>query len=324
MKTTMRYTGVLVVLLILVYLSSILGTVTYSLTDIVHILAGSATPAKLLTFWEFRMPRTLIALLAGAGLGASGFILQKITLNPLADPGILGINAGAGVTVLFYLGFFANGASSIVMPFIACVGSGIAALLVYIFGRKGDTLSPNRLLLSGVAVNAGLSAITLLGTIKISSDNYDFVVSWLAGTLWGASWAQVLLLIPWIVVGVTIALWQSKNLNVLSLGMETATGLGLNVKRTQIVLLVVAVCLAATSVAVAGSISFIGLMSAHIASQMWRKANVATAAIAGGLVTLLADIIGRVLLPSGDLATGIVVSMIGAPYFMFLLLRKKA
>jgi len=259
------------------------------------------------------------------GLAVSGYIFQTITHNDLADPGILGINAGAGLTVLIYLGFYASGESSWLLPFIACVGSCLATVLVYFFGRQSERITPNRLLLSGVAVNAGISALTLLGTIRVSKDNYQFVTSWLSGTIWGTTWQHVFLLLPWIVCLIPLVMSRGRYLEVLELGDDVAVGLGVKLKKTQLFFLVCAVCLAAVSVSIAGSISFIGLIAPHIARQITRRKNNQTllmTALIGGVLLLFSDVFARVILPSGEMAAGIIVSLIGAPYFILQLLKR--
>lgn len=278
-----------------------------------------------LIIFDFRFPRLLVSILAGMGLAVSGYLFQTITHNELADPGILGINAGAGLPVLIYLRFFATGESRWYLPVIACGGSFLAIALVYYFGRQSERVTPNRLLLSGVAVNAGISALTVIGTIRVSKDNYQFVTAWLAGTIWGTTWHHVFLLLPWLVILIPLILLKGLSLEVLELGNDIAVGLGVKLKRTQLFFLVCGVCLAAVSVSVAGSISFIGLIAPHIARQLkGRKKNqtLMMAALIGGVLLLFSDVLARVLLPNGEMAAGIIVSLIGAPYFIIKLLKK--
>lgn len=290
-----------------------------------QVFQVTGSRSQQLIVFDFRFPRLFVSILAGMGLAVSGYIFQTITHNDLADPGILGINAGAGLTVLIYLGFYASGESSWLLPFIACVGSCLATVLVYFFGRQSERITPNRLLLSGVAVNAGISALTLLGTIRVSKDNYQFVTSWLSGTIWGTTWQHVFLLLPWIVCLIPLVMSRGRYLEVLELGDDVAVGLGVKLKKTQLFFLVCAVCLAAVSVSIAGSISFIGLIAPHIARQITRRKNNQTllmTALIGGVLLLFSDVFARVILPSGEMAAGIIVSLIGAPYFILQLLKR--
>lgn len=304
-------------------ISLTVGTISLSVQDLLKILGGQGTSSQELVLFSFRLPRLLISLLAGLGLGISGYLFQTITHNDLADPGILGINAGAGFTVLLYLGFSSSGMAGWGLPAVACIGSLLASFLVYFCGYQQGSLSPGRLLLSGVAVNAGISALTILATVSVSRDNYNFVTSWLSGTIWGSTWQYVRLIFPWIMIILPILLAKGKTLEVMNLGDEAAVSLGVKLKQSQLLFLLCGVCLAAVSAAAAGSISFIGLIAPHIARSIVGKRNntalLVTGAV-GALLLLFGDILGRVILEQGELAAGIVVSIVGAPYFVFQLL----
>lgn len=316
---------ILILLVIGIVLSLTVGTISMSVTDLLRVFQQTAATSQKLIVFDFRFPRMLVSILAGMGLAVSGYLFQTITHNDLADPGILGVNAGAGLTVLIYLGFFSTGENSWFLPLIACIGSFSATGLVYYFGRQSKRITPNRLLLAGVAVNAGISALTLIGTIRVSKDNYQFVTAWLAGTIWGTTWQHVLLLLPWILCILPLIVSKGRSLEVLELGDEIAVGLGLKLKRTQVFFLLCAVCLAAVSVSIAGSISFIGLIAPHIAQQFTRRKNnqaLLMTAVIGGILLLYSDILARVILPNGEMAAGIIVSLIGAPYFILQLLKK--
>ncbi|WP_407857047.1 FecCD family ABC transporter permease [Enterococcus hailinensis] len=325
MRKKIGWLCLLLLMIIGIFLSLTVGTNKLSFYDLMQVFQGTGSRSQQLIVFDFRFPRLLVSILAGMGLAVSGYIFQTITHNDLADPGILGINAGAGLTVLIYLGFYASGESSWLLPFIACVGSCLATILVYFFGRQSERITPNRLLLSGVAVNAGISALTLLGTIRVSKDNYQFVTSWLSGTIWGTTWQHVFLLLPWIVCLIPLVMSRGRYLEVLELGDDVAVGLGVKLKKTQLFFLVCAVCLAAVSVSIAGSISFIGLIAPHIARQITRRKNNQTllmTALIGGVLLLFSDVFARVILPSGEMAAGIIVSLIGAPYFILQLLKR--
>ncbi|GCF92303.1 ABC transporter permease [Enterococcus florum] len=307
-------------------LSLMVGTLPISFDELISVFQGNASRTHQLIVVDFRIPRMLVALFAGFGLAISGYLFQTIMHNELADPGILGINAGAGLTVLYYLGFFAVSRAAWVLPLIACIGSLLAASLVYFCGHQKGRLAPNRLLLSGIAVNAGISALTLIGTVRASKDSYQFVASWLSGTIWGTTWQHLAILIPWLLFLIPWILIKGKELEVIFLGDEVATSLGIKMKRAQLFFLSAAVCLAAVSVSVAGSISFIGLIAPHIAQIFQRKKNnrnLLMSGMIGGLLLLYSDILGRVILPDGEMAAGIIVSIIGAPYFVYQLLKKE-
>ncbi|MDU7056010.1 MAG: iron ABC transporter permease, partial [Enterococcus hirae] len=260
-------------------------------------------------------------------LGISGFILQGVTRNRLADAGILGINAGAGFFVMIYLGFYANQTFPFLLLIVAFLGGLLAALLVYLFAyTRNSFLGMNRLLLSGIAVNAGLSALMLLFTIKLSKENYGFVNAWLAGSLWGASWPYVFSLLPWAVILLPFVLIYSRRIGLLSFGQERAQSLGLDVQKSQKILLILAVALACGSVAVAGSLSFVGLLAPHLAKFVVRRENqlsLILSGLFGAFFVTIADVLTRVILPSGEIPTGILISALGAPYFLYLLFSKQ-
>lgn len=325
MRKKIGWLSLLLLLILGTSLSLTVGTIPLTFGDLVRVFQHTATAGQQLIVFDFRFPRLIVSILAGMGLAVSGYLFQTITHNDLADPGILGINAGAGLTVLLYLGFFATGENSLYLPLIACVGSFIATGLVYYFGRQAERITPNRLLLVGVAVNAGISALTLIGTIQVSRDNYQFVTAWLAGTIWGTTQEHVWLLLPWLICLLPLILLKGRSLEILEFGDDIAVGLGIKLKRTQLFFLICAVCLAAVSVSIAGSISFIGLIAPHIARQLTGRKNNQTlvmAAVIGGILLLFSDILARVILPDGEMAAGIIVSLIGAPYFIFQLMKK--
>lgn len=320
-------TFLLFCLFISALLSLMIGTPLLSIQQVIDGITGTASPVTQLIVQEFRFPRLAVSLLAGMCLGVSGYLLQGVTRNELADASILGINAGAGFFVMLYLGFFSQAAATFLLPFAACLGGLLAAICVYFTSyTKSGMLKMNRILLSGIAVNAGLSALTLLLTIKISKENYGFVNAWLAGSIWGASWPYVWALLPWAVFLLPLAFYYSQQIRLLSFGQERAQSLGLHVRRSQRALLILAVGLACASVAVAGSLSFVGLLAPHVAKTIVKKENHWTFALSGlfgALLVNVADIIARVILPSGEIPTGILIALIGAPYFLYLLFQKQ-
>lgn len=323
MKKSLLLTGAL---LIVVLLSVMYGTTFLSLGDLQQILLGKASASQSLIFWNFRLPRTLIALIGGCGLAYSGFLLQGTTRNDLADGSILGINSGAGFLVLLYLGFFSQG-SVLVLPILAIFGGILAAVIVFgLAFQQKQRLSMEKLLLAGIAVNAGFSALTLLVTIRISKDSYSFVTSWLAGSIWGTSWTSVSLLFPLIACFGLLAYRRVPLLPLLGLGEERAISLGIRITHERMLLLGLAAAMAASCVAFTGNLGFIGLLAPHISKAWLKKESRQSFLVSGGIGSLLvlgADILGRLLLPSGEVPAGIVIAIIGAPYFLYLLIKAK-
>lgn len=306
------------------------GFIRLSPLDVLRTLFGQGTDKQALILFEFRLPRIVISVLVGAGLALSGAILQGLSRNALADPGILGINAGAGLAVVLFISFFPTkqAAPVYIMPLLAMLGAGAAAALIYVLAyKKGVGISPTRLLLVGIAVAAGISALMLVLTIKLDPQNYQFVAVWLAGSIWGTNWKFVGALLPWLLIFIPYVLYKAQSLNVLQLGDQLASGLGTSVERERVGLLVSAVALAGACVAVGGGIGFVGLIGPHLARQLVGPKNqflLPASMLTGGLLLIVADTLARWILQPSEIPTGIVVAVIGAPYFLFLLAKSKA
>lgn len=307
-----------------------IGVIRLAPLDVLRTLFGMGTHKEHLILFDFRLPRIVISLLIGAGLAVSGCIMQGISRNALADPGILGINAGAGLVVMLFVSFYkTTGAAPVyLLPILAWIGAGATAALIFALSYKRHAgLSPTRLLLTGVAVAAGISAAMIVLTIRLSPEKYQFVATWLAGSIWGSNWSFVLALLPFLAVLLPFVMYKASVLNVLHLGDQTATGLGAPVQREQLLLLAAAVGLAGSCVAVSGAIGFIGLICPHLARRLVgskHQALLPASALTGSLLVIASDTIGRWIVQPSEVPTGIVVAVLGAPYFLYLLTRSKA
>ncbi len=309
-------------------LSLNLGFIRIGPVEVFQTFLNQGTDQQELVLFQFRLPRIVLALFVGASLALSGGILQGVAQNGLADPGILGINAGAGVAVIALLYFFSAGtAPAFALPVVAFVGAAGAAVLIYVMAYKGGTVTPGRLLLVGIAVNAGLGAAMLVLSLRLDQQLYAYAVAWLEGTIAGTSWRYVLALLPWTLLLAPLALAKAHVLNVLNLGDMIATGLGVGVERQRLLLVGVAVALAGSAVAVSGGIGFVGLVAPHLARRLVgpnHRAMLPTAMLSGALLLVAADILARNLFAPVELPVGVVVSAIGAPYFLYLLSRTRA
>lgn len=319
--------GALVVIVFIISMNT--GYIRLSPMDVMRTLFGLGTNKQHLILFEFRLPRIVISVLIGAGLAVSGCIMQGVSRNALADPGILGINAGAGLMVMLFISFYPTTAAAPVflLPVLALVGAGLTATLIYSLAyKRHQGLSPTRLLLTGIAVAAGMSAAMIVLTLKLSPEKYQFVATWMAGSIWGMNWKFVLSLLPWIVILLPYVFYKAQVMNVLNLGEQTATGLGARVSREQLKLLAAAVALAASSVAVSGGIGFVGLIGPHLARRLVGPKHqllLPTSALVGSLLVITADTLGRWVLQPSEIPTGIVVAVIGAPYFLYLLTKTR-
>jgi len=327
LRNTTIVLGCAVVLLISFVISMNTGYTKLSPQDTLRTLLGGGTDKEHLILFSFRLPRIVISILIGAGLALSGCIIQGISKNALAEPGLLGINAGAGLMVILYVLFFGTQSflSVFTLPFLALAGAGLAAIIIYgLTFKKGEGVAPMRLILTGIAVQAGIWALTTVLVVKLDDSQFDFVATWQAGSIWGSNWKFVLALLPWLLLLIPYVLMKSRVLDVLNLGDDLAYGLGASVERERRRLLAAAVALAASCVAVSGSISFVGLIAPHLARRLVGPKHsilLPACALTGAVLVSAADTIARVIVQPSGIPTGIMVAIIGAPYFLYLLTK---
>ncbi|MCM3039389.1 iron ABC transporter permease [Paenibacillus motobuensis] len=325
--TVLLTLGLLIIIAFVLSMNT--GFIRLSPLDTIRTLFGGGTEKEQLILFHFRLPRIVISVLIGAGLAVSGCIMQGISRNALADPGILGINAGAGLVVLIFVAYYPNmGTVSIfLLPVLAWIGAGVTAAIIFSLSYKRHKgLLPTRLLLTGVAVAAGISAATIVITLRINPEKYQFVATWMAGSIWGTNWKFVLALLPFIVILLPFVFSKARTMNVLNLGEMTATGLGAKVSREQIVLLAAAVGLAGSCVAVSGGIGFVGLIGPHLARRLVgpkHQALLPASALTGSFMVIVADMLGRLILQPSEIPAGIIVAIVGAPYFLYLLAHSR-
>lgn len=293
------------------------------------ILFFGGTPEERLTVFDFRMVRSILAVLIGMGLAVSGAVFQTISKNELASPSLLGVNAGAALAVmlLIYGSSSATGLGIWQQPLAAVVGGALAAAFVFFLShRRGRMTSTYNLVLNGIAVTAGLHALQILLLVSLDPTRFQQVNTWLIGSIFGNSWTHVAILFFIVLAGLLFLLANHETLDLLALREETALGLGLRVNRTRFVLLMAAVVLASSCVAVGGSIGFVGLICPHIARRLVGVAHcryLPVTALLGGILLVAADYTARIIIAPDEMLVGLVVSLIGAPYFLYILLRSK-
>jgi iron complex transport system permease protein len=271
-----------------------------------------------------RLPRTIVAFLAGVGLAISGTILQGIARNPLADPGIIGINAGASLAAVALI-VLVPSAPIFALPLSAFGGALSIALLIYLLAWSQGS-SPLRLILVGVGLAAIASALTTLMITFGEINTVSQALVWLAGSVYGRSWEQVVSLLPWLIVFVPLAFVLTQQLNALNLGDDIARGLGSRVEWQRGLLILTSVALAGAAVATAGTIGFVGLIAPHLGRQLVGPSHeglMPTAAMSGGMIVVLADLLGRTLFAPIELPCGVITAAVGAPYFLYLLVRNR-
>ncbi|MCP3029371.1 iron ABC transporter permease [Halobacillus sp. A5] len=310
-------------------LSLNLGSIQISPAEVLDTFLGNGDTRQELVLFQFRLPGIVIALLVGMALSVSGVILQGVTQNDLAEPGILGINTGAGFVVVLYIFFFQSSMNSIsgwgtyLLPLFALIGAFLAALIVYALAwHKG--VEPIRLILVGIGVNAGFSAALILFQVQMDPQDFMQAMVWLSGDIWSANWNFVAATAPWMILLIIYSLYKTSALNVLTLGDDLAKGLGAPVEKERRILLLLAVGLAGLSVAAAGGIAFLGLVAPHMARRIVgprHERMLPVSALLGAAILQGADIIGSNLTPSAEIPVGIVVTIVSTPYFIYLLMK---
>lgn len=324
------------ILLILAFLLPVLffvsmnaGYTDIKLGEMLHILAGKGTDRDNIIVFQFRLPRIVIAMLVGAGFSLSGCILQGITKNSLADPGLMGINAGAGIVVLCFMTLSGTLTTFkiISLPVFSLAGALVTGSVIYLLSnRRTYGISPMRLILNGVAIQAGINAAMTLLILKLDDSQAEFLAAWQAGSIWNSTWRSVIALFPWILAGFLMLIFLAGKLDILAMGDEISLGLGLAVRKEKRKLLFLAIALAAACVAISGNINFVGLIAPHLSRRLVgarHKILLPVCALVGAVLVTGADIIARTVMEPAEIPTGIVVSIIGAPYFIFLLIMNR-
>ncbi|MFD1953594.1 FecCD family ABC transporter permease [Paenibacillus thailandensis] len=321
------------IILAAVYVSLTNGTFDMSVAEVVKtLLRIEPDPDHDLVVFEFRLPRIVLGAAVGYALGIAGAVIQGVTRNGLADPGILGINAGAGTAVVLFMFLFQGSlhttgwAAVMTMPMFGLAGGLAALAAIYRFARKDGRLDPQRFVLVGIAVTSGFGAVTLFVSLKMSPQDYESAAVWLAGSIYGADWKLVAATLPWMLV-LPPVIWRSaKALDVFQLGEDSATGRGAQVEKEKKLLLLCSAGLVAASVAVSGSVAFVGLIAPHMARRLVglsHRSIIPASGLIGIAMVVIGDWIGRTAFAPAQLAVGIVISIIGVPYFVYLLMRSR-
>lgn len=313
------------VILVLCVLSVSFGVRAVSIDDILAVLGGHDDTIAQAAIVK-RIPRTVLAILIGAALALSGAVMQAITRNPIAEPGILGISNGASLAVVVGIAFFGLSNAYGQMLF-AIVGAAVAAVFVYAVGSLGrGGATPLKLALAGAATTAALAS--LISAVMLPRvDLLQTFQSWQIGGVGGAEWPRIAITAPALAVGALICIACSRGMNSLALGDDMAAGLGENVFRTRLLSAVGAVILAGAATAIAGPIGFVGLIVPHVCRLLIGTDHrwlLPFSAVTGAALLLAADIVGRVIAPSQEeIQVGIITALIGAPFFIWIVRRQK-
>ncbi|MCF8010222.1 MAG: iron chelate uptake ABC transporter family permease subunit [Clostridiales bacterium] len=277
--------------------------------------------------FNLRLARVILALLVGAALATSGVVLQGLLQNPMGDPYILGISSGAALgattAILFGLGNYMLGIFTI--PAMAFLGGAGTTFVVYNIAKVGNRVSMSTLLLAGIAVGSFLSAVASL-TMVISGENLHQVIFWLMGGLSNRGWKHVMILLPYIIIGIIPMILYSRDLNVMLLGEESAQHMGVEVEKLKKIMLGVAALVTASAVSVSGIIGFVGLIIPHIVRLLVgpdHRVLLPASALLGAIFLAVADTLARVVAAPLEIPVGIITALCGGPFFLYLLRKKK-
>ena len=325
-----------VVLLLSMYLHLTSGAFSIATADVFKTLLRLHEVENYdLVIFDLRLPRIVTAAIVGVGLALAGIVLQGLTKNPLADPGILGINAGASFSVVMFMFFFQvqlmnveiNSIAKIIMlPLFGFVGGTLAAAIILAFSYKHNRMDVQKLILTGIAINSGFGALTLFWSLKMNEDDYQAAAIWMNGSIYNSNWYFVVAMLPWVIV-LSIFIFRKKHLlDYFQLEEDNIIGLGIRIEKEKIILLLASVGLVSASVSVSGSIGFIGLMAPHIARQLvgiHHRYTMPVSMLIGAILLVFSDYVAKNIFAPAEVSVGIVVSIIGIPYFLYLLVKSK-
>lgn len=306
-------------------LSVVFGSRAVSMDEILSGLFSSGPSSFGAVAVAARVPRTVLAILVGGSLGLAGAVMQGATRNPLADPGILGINLGSALAVVVGISLFQVGTASQYIWF-ALAGAAIASGLVYAIASRGrEGATPLKLALAGAATSAALSSL-VSAVLLTRTDVFNVYRFWQVGGVGGADFAQIAEIAPFLIAGLLLALLSSRGLDILALGDDLARGLGARVGRSRALAALSAVLLAGAATAIAGPIGFVGLVVPHAVrffTGPHHRWLLPYSVLFGAILLVVADVVGRVIAPPADIPVGIMTAIIGAPFFIALIRRAK-
>lgn len=325
LKDTRRFKLSFVVLLFLLFVIAFLlgnakGTLKVDIKRIFEVIRYDDASPERMVIWNIRLPRMILAALVGANLAMSGAILQGVMNNPLADPSIIGISSGAGLFGIAVLVIFPQ--YQHLVPIAAFFGAMLAAVIIYSLAWRGG-IEPIRIILAGVAVSA-LFGAGISGMLVFYSDRVHGALTFMNGSLSSRSWPEVFTILPYTIVGFILANIFAEKMNILILGDDIARGVGLNVELTRLGFTALAALLAASAVSVVGLLGFVGLIVPHTVRLIIGndyKYMLPTSALLGSILLMFSDTFARTILSPVEIPVGIVMAVLGVPFFLYLLRR---
>jgi iron complex transport system permease protein len=336
MKRVSPYTWCIASLLIMLFIGTVTGSVAISPLDITGIVLSRLPFFNIHPFWnetsatilfDIRLPRVILAALTGAGLAGSGAAYQGLFRNPLADPYLIGVASGAGLgaVIALYYHWPITWVGMLVVPAAAFLGALVTVWIVYSLSRVGKSAPVTTLILAGVAVSAFATSLTTFLMIR-TTDELHRAISWMVGGFAWGGWTPILVLLPYLLIGLSILIMMGRPLNVLQFGEEQASQVGLNVERVKRIVIISASLVAAASVSFSGLIGFVGLAVPHFVRLLWGadyRRVIPLAIIMGATLLTLADCLSRTLIAPSEIPVGIITALAGAPFFLWLLRKSK-
>ena len=329
--------GLSILLVAVVVLASAFGSVPIPFPTIARVLISKLPLIDIAPTWpsaigtivlEIRLPRVILAGLVGASLATAGATYQGLFRNPLADPYLIGVAQGAalGAIIGFLLPTTRHGLGSMIIPLLAFIGALLSTIVVYSLARVGRTVPVTTLILAGVALGALLGSIVSYLIIS-SGEKMHGIIFWLMGSFSLSQWSEVKIVLPYVAGGIVIILLYARLLNVMQLGEEQAQQLGINVEKLKLVLLAAATLITAASVSFVGTIGFVGIIIPHAVRLIWgadHRFLLPLSVLTGAIFLILADLIARTVLAPTEIPIGVITAICGAPFFLYLLRRRKS
>ena len=319
-KNTLIFTISIVSLIVISFISLIFGSKILNITDIFDVIFNYSTSKYSFIIFEYRVPRLLMTIIVGMSLAIAGAIFQGVLRNPLASTDVLGIGKGAGFFACLVINL--NLKNIIPIPMAAMFGGLGVGIIIYLLTNFKNT----SIVIMGIAMSALFDAGIQYFNIS-NSGNIQTIFLWLTGSVWGRYWDEVRILIPYVVILIPLSIILANKIDILSLGDKVAINLGEKVDFLRVGLLLIGIILTASSVSVSGTIGFVGLIAPHIAKSLVgyrHKLVIPLSGLVGAILLVVADIIGRTIIAPTEIPVGIVTAIVGAPYFLYLLLGKKS
>lgn len=323
------YINIALVLLLLVFffVGCNVGQYKMDFITVIKTLFGFGDQYSNLSLFEFRLPRLILAILVGVGMGISGVVMQNLLSNDLASPGTLGVSDGSGLFVTLYVALFKTSSSNpLLLPLLALIGGILSSVIIFLLSfKRKQAVSPTRMIMTGVAMASAYGAIGTFTMYILDQNQIEFLQRWQSGELWGTDWSFISVFLAWLIIFGGIIYYKSRVLNCINLGYDVAKSLGVNVKKEFFILAFCAVAVSSASVAFGGNFFFLGLIAPHIARRLVgtdTRVLMPASGVIAGILVIISDMIVMGIDVFANIPTGTIVSILSVPYFIYLLLRR--